>query len=53
MVLHVFSNNHAKIKIDSYNSCYNINIKLVFNNYQNHYYYNIFSEKCLYQLGEK
>ena len=38
-ITYVFSNNHAKIKIDSYNSCYNINIKLVFNNYQNHYYY--------------
>ena len=25
-------------------------MKSVWNKYQNHYYYNIFLEKCLYQL---
>ena len=61
MVLHVFSHNYARIKIDSYDSSplekilklHNaiILIKLVSNKYQNRYYYcNIFLEKCSYQL---
>ena len=59
----IFFNNYAKIKIDSYDSLplektltlHNviILIKSVFNKNQNHYYYKIFLEKCLYQLAEK
>ena len=55
--------NYAKIKIDSYDSLplekaltlHNviILIKSVFNKDQNHYYYNIFLEKCSYQLAKK
>ena len=57
-----FSYNYAKIKIDSYDSLplektstlHNviILIKLVFNKYQTHYYYNIFLEKCSNQLAK-
>ena len=59
----IFFNNYAKIKIDSYDSLplektltlHNviILIKSVFNKNQNHYYYKIFLEKCLYELAEK
>ena len=57
-----FSYNYAKIKIDSHDSLplektstlHNviILIKLVFNKYQTHYYYNIFLEKCSNQLAK-
>ena len=56
--MYVFSHNYARIKTDSYDSLslektltlHNviILIKSVFNKNQNHYYYNIFLEKCLY-----
>ena len=52
-----------KIKLDSYDSLpiekkltlYNvtIHIKSVLNKDKNHYYYEIFLEKCLYQLTKK
>ena len=59
-----FSHYYAKIKVNSYDSLsleetltlHNviILIKSVLNNKdQNHYYYNIFLEKCLYQLAKK
>ena len=51
----LFSNNYAKLKIDSHDdlllekilTLYNVVmlIKSVFNNNQNHYYYNVFLEK--------
>ena len=60
MVLHMFfSHNYAKTKFDSFDSLplektltYHvmIYIKSVWNKDQNHYYYNIFLEKCFYQL---
>ena len=56
----VFSHDYAKIKIDSYDSLclektlnlHNVItlIKSVFNKDENHCYYNIFLEKCSYQL---
>ena len=54
----VFSLNFAKTKIFSYGSLplgeIIIGIKLVFNKYQNHYYYiTFFLEKCLYHVAEK
>ena len=61
MVSHTFfSNNFGNIKVDSYNymsiekplalNNVIILIKSVLNKDQNHYYYNIFLEKCSYQL---
>ena len=54
-IIYVISHNYASIKIDSYDSLplekkltlknFIIFIKSVFNKDQNHYYYNIFSEK--------
>ena len=54
-----FSHNYANIKIDSYHSLtlektltlcnFVILIKSVFNKDKNHYYYNIFLEKCSYK----
>ena len=62
IITYGFSYNYAKIKIDSNDSLplekaftlHNvvILIKSIFNKDQNHYYYTIFLEKCLYQLGE-
>ena len=59
-IAHFFSHNCARSKIDSSDSLplektltlHNviILIKSVFNKNQNHYYYNIFLEKCFYQL---
>ena len=59
-ITYVISHNYTRIKIDSYDSLplektltlYNVImlIKSVFNKGQNHYYYNIFLEKCSYQL---
>ena len=59
-IRYVISDNYARIKIDLYNSLsvektltlnnVIILIKPIFNKYQNHHYYNIFSEKYLYQL---
>ena len=58
-----FSDYYAKIKVDSHDSSpiekrlslHNviILIKSVLNRDQNHYYYNIFLEKCSYQLAKK
>ena len=60
---HIFSHYFMKIKLDSYDSLpiekrltlYNvtIHIKSVLNKDKNHYYYEIFLEKCLYQLTKK
>ena len=57
---YVFSHNYAKIEVDSYDSLpleekltFHVvikHIKSVSNKEQNHYYYNIFLEKCFYQL---
>ena len=59
-IAYVLSHNYAKIKINSYDFLplektltlrdVIILIKPIFNNNQNHYQYNIFLEKCLYQL---
>ena len=59
-ITNVVSHNYARIKIDLCDSLplektvtlHNAItlIKLVFNTDQNHYYYNIFLEKCSYQL---
>ena len=60
-ITYVFSYYNAKIKVDSYDSLplekistfHNV-IKLtnsVFDKDQNHYYHNIFLEKCSYQLA--
>ena len=59
----LFSHNYTRIKIDSYDflSLENILtvqnaiilVKSVLNKDQNHYYYDIFLEKCLYQLTKK
>ena len=56
----VFSHNHSKIQIDSYDNLplektltlHNVIIlvKSVFNKNQNHYCYNLFLEKCSFQL---
>ena len=60
---YVFSHYYAKIKVDSYDSLplektltlHNvlIHINSVLHEDQNHYYYNIFLEKCSCQLAEK
>ena len=42
-ITYLFSHNYAKIKVDSSD----------FNKDQNHYYYNMFFERCLYQLAKK
>ena len=62
-IKYVDSHNYAKIKIDSDDdlplkktlTMHNvvILIKSVFNKNQNHYYYNIFLEKCSYHLALK
>ena len=62
-IAYLFSHNYAKIKSDSYDyfppektlTLHNviILIKSVFNKDQSHYYYNIFLEKCTYQLDKK
>ena len=59
-IIYVISHNYAKIKVDSYDylplekkmtfHIVTILIKSVWNKDQNHYYYNIFLEKCCYQL---
>ena len=59
---YVSSHYFEKVKVDSYDSLpiektltlHNviILIKSVLNKYQNHYYYNILLEKCLYQLAK-
>ena len=49
-ITHIISHNYATIKDYSYNSLtlekFKIVIKSVFNKDKNHYYYNIFLEKC-------
>ena len=62
-IAYIFSHYFAKIKVDSYDSLpiekrltlnnVIILIKLVHNKDRNHYYYEMFLEKCLYQLGKK
>ena len=62
-IAYVFSNYYAKIKVDSYHSLpiektltlHNVIILInsVIDKKQNHYYYNIFLEKCSYQLAKK
>ena len=62
-ITYVFSNNFAEMKIESNDhlpleETLNLRnviilIKSVFNKDQNHYYYNSFLEKCLYQLAKK
>ena len=62
-ITYVFSLNYAKIKIDWHDSLpleqtltlcnVIILIKWVFNKDENHWYYNIFLEKCSYQLDTK
>ena len=57
---YVFSHNYARIKVTSYDSLplekplifHNVitHSKSVWNKDQNHYYYDIFLEKCSYQL---
>ena len=59
---YVISHNFANIKVDSYDSLplektltfhdVIIRIKSVWNKDQNYYYYNIFLEKCFYQLSK-
>ena len=64
-ITYVFSHNFERIKVDFYNSnslplerilaLQNgiIFIKLVLTKDPNHYYYNIYLEKCSYQLAKK
>ena len=63
-ITYVISDKYGRIKIDSYDSLPQkkktltlhsviIIIKLVFDKNQNDYYYNIFLEKCSYQLAKK
>ena len=62
-IAYVFSNYYAEIKLDSYNSLpiektltlHNVIILInsVIDKKQNRYYYNIFLEKCSYQLAKK
>ena len=59
-ITYVISHNYAKVKVDSYDSLplektmafhsVIIHIMSVWNKDQNHYYYNMFLEKCSYQL---
>ena len=61
--MHVFSHNNAEIKIESDDTLPSgetlilhnviILVKLVLNKTRNHCYYNIFLEKCSYQLAKK
>ena len=63
MVYKFFSHNYATIKIDSDDNLplektltlHNVFmlIKSVFNKKQNQYYYNVFLEKCSYELAKK
>ena len=58
-----FSHYYVKIKVDSYDSLpiektltllhVIILIESILNKDKNHYYYNIFLEKCSYQLAKK
>ena len=56
----IFFHFYTKIKVDSYDSLpiekrltlHNLLIKSVFNKDKNHYYYNVFLEKCTYQLAK-
>ena len=62
-ITYVFSHYYTKIKADSYHyllfektlTLHNIiiHIKPALNKDQSHCYYNIFLEKCLYQLAKK
>ena len=61
-IIHVFSHNSAKVKIDSHDFLplekmltlhVIVCIKSVFNNDQNYYYYNMFLGKISDQLFEK
>ena len=62
-ITYVFSHYYTKMKVDSYDylpiektlNLHNVIIlsKSVLNKGQIHYYYNIFLEKCLYQLAKK
>ena len=62
-IRYVFSHYYEKIKVNSYDSLpiekkttlHNVimHIKWVLNKDQNHCYFNIFLEKCLYQLAIK
>ena len=62
-IKYIFPRYYAKVKVDSCDSLpiekiltlHNviILIKSVHNNDQNHYYYNIFLEKCSYQMAKK
>ena len=62
-ITYVISHNYARIKVDSYDyltrektlTLHNviIHIKSVYNRNRNHDYYNIFLEKCSYQLAKK
>ena len=62
-IKYIFSHYYMKIKNDSHDSLHIekiltlhnviIFIKLVLNKDENHYYYNIFLEKCSYQLAKK
>ena len=61
--MYIFSHYYAKLKVAFYDSLpiekilnlHNIIIliKSILNKVQNHYYYNIFLEKCTYQLAKK
>ena len=62
-ITYIFSHYYANIKVDSYDSLHiekiltlhNVImlIKSVLNKDQNPYYYNVFLEKCSYQLDKK
>ena len=62
-ITYVISDNYARVEFDSYDSLplektltlhnVTINIKPDLNEDQNHFFYNIFLEKCLYQLAKK
>ena len=62
-ITYIYSHYFAKIKVESYDSLpiektltshiVIILIKSILNKDKNHYYYKIFLEKCLYQLGKK
>ena len=61
-ITYIFSHYYAKIKVDSYESLatekeigfhnFIILIKSVPNNDKSHHCYNMFLEKCLYQLAK-
>ena len=61
-ITYVFSHYYTKIVVDSYDSLHTekrltlhviILIRSVLNKDKNHYYYDIFLEKCFYQLTKK